>query len=178
MKRTLNAATVAAAIAAGTTALIPGPARSEATTLDSSVRNKQVVRRIYEECINGHKLELLPELVSADYLGAQDGRGPSAFRSNIEELQTGFPDIRFTLHDLIAEGDRVAVRWTWKATHTGRFRSWAPSGRRVANSGIAIYELEQGKVVRVWLETDRLGALQQIGAIPPTLVPAAPSARR
>lgn len=79
--------------------------------------------------------------------------------------------LRFTLHDLVAERDLVALRWTWEATHTGTFRIWRPSGKRVTNSGIVIYQLEQGKVVRVWLETDRLGVLQQIGVIPAGLVP-------
>lgn len=67
---------------------------------------------------------------------------------------------------MIGEGDRAVVRWTWVGTHAGRFKTWGPTGRRVANSGIAIYELKHGKVVRVWLETDRLGALQQMGVVP------------
>jgi len=178
MKRTIIDATVAVALVAGATATTPALARSEAMPLETPDRNKQVVRRIYEDCINRNKPELLPELISGDYVGAQGGRGPSGFGSNIDELRTGFPDIRFTLQDLVVEGDRVAIRWTWEATHTGTFRSWPPSGRRVTTTGIAIYQLEQGKVVRVWLETDRLGVLQQIGVIPPSLVPGAPPVSR
>jgi predicted ester cyclase len=178
MKRTILDATVAVALVAGATATIPALPRSETMPLETPDRNKQVVRRIYEDGINRNKPELLPELISSDYEGAQGGRGPAGFGSNIDELRAGFPDVRFTLHDLVAEGDRVVVRWTWEATHTGTFRTWAPTGRRVTNSGIAIYQVEQGKVVRVWLETDRLGVLQQIGVIPPSLVPGPPPVRR
>jgi predicted ester cyclase len=173
MKRTILDATVAVALAAGATATISAFARSEPMPLDTPARNKQVVRRLYEDGINRNQPELLPELISGDYVAAPGGRGPSGFARNVDELRTGFPDIRFTLQDLVAEGDRVAVRWTWEATHTGTFRSWAPSGQRVTTTGIAIYQLEQGKVVRVWLETDRLGVLQQIGVVPPSLVPGA-----
>ena len=147
-------------------------------SVETPDRNKQVVRRLYEDCINRGKPELLAELVSDEFVGEKGGRGPSGFASTIEELRAGFPDIRFSLQDLVAEGDRVAIRWTWEATHTGTFRAWAPSGKRVTNSGIAIYGLEQGRIVRVSLETDRLGVLQQIGVIPASLVPAGPPVKR
>jgi steroid delta-isomerase-like uncharacterized protein len=144
---------------------------------DSADRNKQVIKTLYEECINRKQPELLSTLVSEDFAGPQGARGPSGFGSNIDALRRGFPDVRFTVHDLIADGERIAVRWTWDGTHTGPFQAWAPSGKRVTNSGIAVYELQQGKIVRVWLETDRLGVLQQIGAVPADLVPAVPLIR-
>ena len=134
--------------------------------------NAQLVRRLYEECINEGKPERCADLVSEDYVDDVGGKGPAGFVSNINSLLASFPDIRFTLQDLVSQADRVVVRWTWEGTHTGRFRAWAPTGKRVTNSGIAIYKLERGKVVRVWLETDRLGVLQQIGAIPERLAPA------
>jgi steroid delta-isomerase-like uncharacterized protein len=80
--------------------------------------------------------------------------------------RTGFPDIQFSIEQLIAEADRVAIRWTWQATHTGAFRGIPPTGKHVTNSGIAIYQLADHKIVRNWVETDRLGALQQLGTIP------------
>ena len=65
--------------------------------------------------------------------------------------------------------DRVTIRWTWSGTHTGTLNGLAPSDRQVRNDGIAIYELSGGKIARAWLQTDRLGFLQQIGALPATL---------
>ena len=98
-------------------------------------------------------------------MGPNGERGPAGFAATFQDLRCGFPDITFTIEDLLAERDRVAVRWRWNATHAGQFRSFAATNRHVANTGIAIYELRDGRVTRAWLETDRLGALQQIGAI-------------
>lgn len=134
-------------------------------TLQTPDANKQLVRKIYDS-INGRRTQAILELVAPDYDDGQGGRGPSAFARNLDELLAGFPDVHFTIEDLIAEGDRVVIRWTWEATHTGRFKSWGPTGRRITNSGIAIYRIRDGKVIRVWLETDRLGALQQMGVLP------------
>jgi len=130
--------------------------------------SKQIIRTIYEDCINPGKLDQLAALVSPDYVAPQTGdHGQDAFIANIRELRAGFPDIRFTIDDLFAEGDHVMIRWTWHATHTGTFRHIPPSGRAVTNTGMAIYQLAAGKILRSWVETDRLGALQQIGALPP-----------
>lgn len=128
--------------------------------------HKQRIRHLYEDVINHGKLDELAALVSPDYVDPQGHRGVAAFTANIAELRTGFPDIQFTVDDLVAEADRVVVRWHWQATHTGTFRNNAPTGRAVHNSGIAIYQLADDKIVANWLETDRLGALQQMGALP------------
>ncbi|HEY0789054.1 MAG TPA: ester cyclase [Thermoanaerobaculia bacterium] len=131
-----------------------------------AMNQKDIVRHIYEDAINTGRLERFDELVAATYEAPDGAKGAAAFRANVAELRAGFPDIRFTIEDLIAEGDRVAVRWSWVATHRGTFRGIPPTGKRVTNSGIAIYQLREGKIVRSWLETDRLGALQQMGAAP------------
>jgi predicted ester cyclase len=124
--------------------------------------NKTIVRKLYEDVINTGRLDDLDAYISADF----DGGGLETFRTNVATLLAGFPDIHFTVEDLIAEGDRVAARWTWVATHGGTFRGIAPTQRRVTNSGIVIYQLRDGRIVRNWLETDRLGALQQLEAAP------------
>jgi predicted ester cyclase len=136
-------------------------------------QHKQIVRRLYEACINPGRLDLIDTIVGDAYIGPQGERGPAGFRGTLDALRNGMPDIHFTIDDLIAEGDRVAVRWHWVATHTGEFRGLAPSGVRATNSGVAFYQLQDGRIVRAWLETDRLGFLEQIGAIPPRVSPAA-----
>jgi steroid delta-isomerase-like uncharacterized protein len=133
--------------------------------------NKQIVRKIYEDCINRGAMELLPELVSDDYVGVRGERGAAAFANNLTSLRNGFPDIRFTIEDLIAEGDRVAVRWSWQGTHTGVFNGLPASQKHVTNDGIVIYQLEDHKIVRTWIQTDRLGVLQEIGVVPKSLGP-------
>jgi steroid delta-isomerase-like uncharacterized protein len=133
--------------------------------------HRRTVRRIYEDCLNGGDLAALRELVDDDYVGIAGERGPQGFAETVRGLRTAFPDIRYTVDDLVAEGDRVAIRWSWEGTHLGAFRVFPASGRRVRNTGIAIYRLRGGRVAQAWLESDRLGFLQGIGAAPPPQPP-------
>jgi predicted ester cyclase len=133
---------------------------------DTAARNEQTVRSIYEDCINTGNLAALQNLVDASYVGPNGERGPEGFASTVGGLRSGFPDIHFTIEDLLADGDRVALRWKWEGTHQNNFRGFEPTGKRVSNTAIAIYELRDGKVVRAWLQTDRLGFLETMGALP------------
>jgi predicted ester cyclase len=145
------------------------PARSPDMTDPTHTTNKQLIVSLYEECINTGALERLDELVAPDYVGPQGEQGPEGFRNTIRGLRAGIPDIQFTLDEVLAEGDGVAVRWTWRGTHSGRLREFAPSQKPVTNAGIALYHLKQGKIVHASVQTDRLGLLQQIGVLPPDL---------
>jgi predicted ester cyclase len=141
------------------------------TSIRTQEDNKQVVRRIFEDGVNSRKMELLNQLIADDYVGPQGGTtGPAAFTGPIQGLIEGFPDIHYKIEDLVAEGDRVALRWRWDGTHRGTYRGpggvFAPTGKHVANDGMAVFQLKDGKVQRSWLITDRLGFLQEIGALP------------
>jgi predicted ester cyclase len=131
--------------------------------------NKQAVRRIYDEAVNTGRTGILADLVAPEFTGPDGSRGPAAFGANVAALRAGFPDIRFTIEQLVAEGDRVAVRWTWTGTHTGTFRGFAASGKEVRDTGLVLYTFAGGKVVGAIIETDRLGVLQQIGVVPADL---------
>jgi predicted ester cyclase len=128
--------------------------------------NEQAVRRIYDEAVNGGRTAVLAELIGPAFTGPDGTRGPGAFAANVTALRAGFPDVRFTIEDVVAAGNRVAVRWTWTGTHTGDFRGFAPTGKAVHDTGLVLYTFEGGKVAAAVVETDRLGVLQQIGAIP------------
>jgi steroid delta-isomerase-like uncharacterized protein len=77
-----------------------------------------------------------------------------------------FPDVQYTLNDLLAEGEQVVARFTARGTQTGAFQGIPATGKVVAMSAIAIYRVVGGKVVEQWLEYDMLGLLQQLGVIP------------
>ncbi len=77
-----------------------------------------------------------------------------------------FPDVQYTLNELLAEGDRVVARFRARGTQTGAFPGIPATGKAVAMSAIAIYRVAGGKVVEQWLEYDMLGLLQQLGVIP------------
>jgi predicted ester cyclase len=169
MTRTISSLALISLLGACRTLGADDSSRSSSMSKVNTEKNKQIVRSLYEDYINQQKRERLPELVAADYVGPDGERGPSGFGKTIDGLRSGVPDIHFRVEDLIAEGDKVTVRWKWSGTHTGTLRGFAPSNRHVENTGIAIYELSLGKVARAWLQTDRLGFLQQIGVVPQTL---------
>jgi predicted ester cyclase len=134
--------------------------------LNTVEMNKALVRSLYEDCINGRDLDRLDTLIAPDFTGARGERGLREFRATIEAVLTGFPGVRFEVHDLIGEDDRVAVRWTFRAVHGGRFAGIQPSNAEVTQEGNVIYQLRDGQIVRAWLQADRLGVLQQIGVVP------------
>ena len=126
-----------------------------------------IVNWLFAECLNEGDLSVADQLVSPDFTGPV-GKGREGFKAMIAPLLQGFPDLRFTIQDMVAEGSRVVVRWTSQGTHRGMFAGTAPTGRQVSNQGIGIYRVEDGKIVESWVQVDRLGVLQQIGAVSTT----------
>jgi steroid delta-isomerase-like uncharacterized protein len=90
----------------------------------------------------------------------------AGYRQAMSALFAAFPDSRFSTDDLIAEGDKVAIRHTFRGTHRGEFQGIPPSGEFVTVAAIAILRVEDGKIAESWLNADFLGLLQQIGALP------------
>lgn len=140
--------------------------------------NKRKIDKLFDSCFNHHDLAVLDELVSPDYVGPQGDKGPAAFRAVVGGLHTAFPDIHYTIDEVVGEEDRVAIRWHWAGTHRGTFRGIPATGKAVSTTGAAIFRLSEGKIVSAALETDRLGFLQQIGAIPEGAVPSSPPSAR
>jgi predicted ester cyclase len=141
--------------------------RSNAMPNPTHDRNKTAVRRLFEDGFNHQRSDVLEEVVAPEYVDAFGEHGATAFKKVIAGLRAGFPDIAYTVEELVAEDDAVAVRWHWTGTHRGVFRGIAPTERHVTNNGLAIFHLRSGKVVAATLETDRLGFLQGIGVVPP-----------
>jgi hypothetical protein len=81
-------------------------------------------------------------------------------------MRIAFPDFRFELEDLIAEGDEVAVRLSVSGTHRGEMMGMAPTGKGVTASGIEVFRFQNGKIAEHWAAFDALGMLRQIGVIP------------
>jgi steroid delta-isomerase-like uncharacterized protein len=128
--------------------------------------NKRNVQKLFETFNNGD-LDTIDQLVGSDYVGPQGDKGPDGFRKVVVGLRSAFPDIHYTVDDVIGENDRVAIRWHWTGTHKAAFRGFPPTGKAVSNPGLGIFQLKEGKIVAAALETDRLGFLEQVGAVPP-----------
>jgi steroid delta-isomerase-like uncharacterized protein len=129
-------------------------------------QHKAIIRELYEVILNTGQLDRLNQRVAADYIGGPGQAGPAGFANTIRELRHGFPDIRWTIEDLVAEGDRVVIRWRWQGTHQGDFRGFPASGKTVTNTAIAIYQFKDDQIAQSWLQTDQLGFLKQMGAVP------------
>jgi predicted ester cyclase len=137
--------------------------RSPRTSM--STDNKHIVQQLYDT-FNSGKLDELERIVGPSYVASDGNRGPKAFGAVIGRLRTAFPDIHYTIDELVAEGDRVVARWTWRGTFSGQFRDISPTGKRVANTGLAIFVVADQKIVSATMETDRLGFLVATGKIP------------
>jgi steroid delta-isomerase-like uncharacterized protein len=91
--------------------------------------------------------------------------GPVAFKRALANLHRALPDLVVTVEDEVAEGDRVALRWTMRGTHRGECFGNPPTGKIVAWSGLTIYRFAEGKVTEEIGEEDGLGLFRQLGAI-------------
>jgi steroid delta-isomerase-like uncharacterized protein len=92
--------------------------------------------------------------------------GIAAFKEVLKMVHRAFPDLEIEIDEPIAEGDRVAARWTMRGTHEGDMMGLPPTGKRVVWSGITIYRIKNGKVVDEMGEEDGLALLRQLGVIP------------
>jgi predicted ester cyclase len=133
--------------------------------------NKSLLRRFYKEVYVDWNLALADEVVSPRFTShdwPESGpTGPQAFRDYYAALRTAVPDARYVVDDLIAENDRVVVRWRLLGTHQGDFNGIAPTGRAITLNGIAIYRVESGKLMERWVVSDLYGALEEIGVTSP-----------
>ena len=136
----------------------------------SSEQNKLIVRRLLEEPWKGD-LGVVDELIDRNYVGydpsiPEPRRGPDGFKENISTYRAAYSDARITVDEQIAEGDKVASRWTGRGTHDGDLMGVAPSGKQVTVSGLTFSRLANGKVVEGYTNWDTFGMMQQLGVVP------------
>jgi predicted ester cyclase len=137
--------------------------------------NKKMVRRIIEEAFNKGDLEAADEIIATNYVGHIIGgprpelKGPEGFKQWVTMTRAVFPDFQITIDEMIAEGDKVAFRTTWRGTHKGKLPGGlAPTGKQVTGTGMSIIRFEDGKQVELWNIQNYLGMMQQLEF---TLVP-------
>ena len=132
--------------------------------------NKALVRRIAEAWDKGN-LAVADKLLAPNFvahnLPARVAGDREGFKQAISMTRAAFPDFRLTVEDMVAEGDKVAYRMTWRGTHKGEYMGIAPTGKQVTVSGILIFRIEGSKIVEQWAEVDSMGMMQQLGVVPP-----------
>ena len=132
--------------------------------------NKALVRRYIDEVQNGHDIDALETIFAHDFVDhAQtfDGlfQGIEGLRQGYVEMLRAFPDYRVSVHDVIAEGDRVVTYKTISFTHEGIFQGYPPTGRQIDIQVIDIFRIEGGLIAECWLQFEELKLLQQLGAV-------------
>jgi len=138
-----------------------------------SEQNKTIARRQVEEAFNEGKLGVIDELIAPSFVNHDPAtpepiRGPEDFKEFVKTYRSAFPDLRVTIEDQIAEGDKVVSRWSARGTQKGELLGMPASGKQATVTGISIDKIEGGKIVESWNNWDTLGMLQQLGAIPET----------
>ncbi len=130
--------------------------------------NKALVRRFISEIFEQGRLEAVDELCAEDFIGHTWGNADKkGLKAAMARVATGLADAHFTLDDMIAEDDRVAVRVTASARQMGEFMGMPASGRSYEIGEIHIFRLRDGKVSEHWHEFDRTGLIRQLGGSPP-----------
>ena len=136
----------------------------------STEENKALVRRLIEEAWNEGNLATIDEILSPDYVLHIDAPGPpgrEGYKQDVTMHRTAFPDLRFTIEDMVAEGDKVVLRATLRGTHKGEYIGIAPTGKQITLTAISIRRIEGGQIAEEWVELDMLGLMQQLGVVPP-----------
>ena len=137
----------------------------------SAEENKAVVRSFLEGIFTQGDPDVVDELADPHFVvhdpsseaGEVDAEG---VKESIAWSHNAFPDLRVTIEDQVAEGDRVATRWTVSGTHRGEMMGAAATGNQVTFTGTQTDHISGGKIVESWSNWDTLGMLQQIGAVP------------
>jgi steroid delta-isomerase-like uncharacterized protein len=136
-----------------------------------SEQNKTNVRRLFEEVWNKGNMQVADELIASSYTHHDNsspdlGRGPENEKKRVALYRNAFPDIRFTIEDLLTEGETVVARWSCRGTHKGEFNGIAPTNKQFNITGVSIARFTNGKVFEGYVNWDALGLMQQLGVVP------------
>lgn len=129
--------------------------------------NKELLRRFYEEVYVHWNMEFADEVLSPNFIShdwPQGAKGPQAFKAYYDTFRKAVPDARYEVNDLIAEQDKVVVRWTMKGTYSGTFPGIdiPPTGQPIALKGVAIYRVENGKLAERWVVSDLYELIKKV----------------
>ncbi len=134
--------------------------------------NKALLKRFYKEVYVDWNMETADELLSPEFIShdwPKNGqKGPEAFRKYYKAFKKALPDAKYEVKDILADGDRVAVRWEMQGTYSEPFPGidFAPAGQAVTLKGVAIYRIENGKLAERWVVSDLYELLKTMKETP------------
>lgn len=134
----------------------------------SEERNKAAMRRMVDEVFNGRNMGAIDEMLAPDFVEHEElppgvPQGREGVKALTTMLHTAFPDFKATIDDMVAEGDKVTVRMTWRGTHRGDFMGIPATGKPVAFGVIDIVRMNGGLVAEHWGIMDQMALMQQLG---------------
>jgi steroid delta-isomerase-like uncharacterized protein len=137
----------------------------------STEQNKAMARQMIEDVFNRGDMSRFDEYLAPDFVEREElPPGLPGGREGVIQLtailRSAFPDFKATIDDLVAEGDKVVIRQTWRGTHKGEFMGVPPTGKSVSFGVIDILRIAGGKVVEHWGLMDSMSLMQQLGAGP------------
>ena len=136
----------------------------------SAEESKAIVRRFWDVWEEGN-IDLVDELLAPDYVNhtpatPDQPTGPEGVKGVVAMFRSAIPNLRVVVEDMIAEGDKVAVRYTLEGTHEGELFGIPPTGQRLSIKSIAVERVSDSKIREHWRVTDSLDMMQQLGMIP------------
>ena len=140
----------------------------------STESNKEIVRCYFEEALDKRNLDVLDEIIATDCIihrpeVSEPIRGLEAFTQALKRILEVYGEFATTIHDLIAEDDRVACRLSHRAVNRGEWTSrlgtHAVAGKTVTWPAIAIFRVRDGKIAEEWVSRDELGMLIELGVL-------------
>jgi predicted ester cyclase len=133
--------------------------------------NEALARRLMTEVWDKGNLKVLDDVLAATYVDHNPPPGLPSDREGAKQavtvFRTAFPDLKNTIEDVIAAGDKVVMRIMARGTHKGEFQGVPPSGKPVTFEGVFIGRVSGGKFVESWEQFDALGVLVQLGVVTP-----------
>jgi steroid delta-isomerase-like uncharacterized protein len=135
--------------------------------MEKSQANLNAVQRFYD-AYNKKQEAVLSEVIADDYVDyghEPPGRGLQGAKSDHQEFGRAFEDARFDIDEMFGSDDRVVVRWTVHATHTGPFAGVSPTQKKIAVRGISLYRIRDGKITETRNMADLLALFKQLGTI-------------
>jgi steroid delta-isomerase-like uncharacterized protein len=133
-------------------------------------KNREIVRRVWEEIVNKGKLDIVDELFHPTYIehipgGIAKTKGPERVKRAVTWMKKVFPDLHYTIEDLIAEAEKVVSRVTGTGTHKGEFMGVPATHKKVEMTAVVISRIKDGKIIEDWSYQNTLDMLKQIGEV-------------
>ena len=132
--------------------------------MNQAEANKALIRAHYDATTNAFKPAVIDRQVADDFIdhGNPGITGPDGVKTHIKALRAAFPDLSVTIEDIVAEGDLVAVRGTWRGTHQGNYRGVPPIGRKVEFCGMVFWRIAGGQIRERWGVVDTPALMRQL----------------